>query len=166
MVKADFITGIVLILISVYVIIESWRMPRLEHLQVHPLSVPGLVPAFLAVVIILFAIQLVIRSVHRGGHRLGITREAFLRTLREPGNQRLLVTAVLTIVYAGFFIGRLPYWLATGLFVFAFVVVFEKKKEMTRAQWTRCTVVAALLATITAAAVSLAFERLFLVTLP
>ncbi len=76
MVKADFITGIVLILIGVYVIIESWRMPRLEHLQVHPLSVPGLVPAFLAIVIILFAVQLVLRSFHRGGHRLGITREA------------------------------------------------------------------------------------------
>lgn len=166
MVKADFITGIVLILISVYVIIESWHMPRLEHLQVHPLSVPGLVPAFLAAVIILFSIQIVLRSVHQGGHRLGITCETLRRTLREPGNQRLLVTAILTIVYAGFFIGRLPYWLGTGLFVFAFVVIFEKQKDMTRAQWMRCTIAAVILATTTAAAVSLAFERLFLVTLP
>jgi len=166
MVKADFVTGIALILMSLYVIFESWRMPRFEHLQVHPLSVPGIVPAFIATVILVFGLQLVIRAIYKGGHHLGLTRDTWRRVLREPGNQRLLVTAILTIVYAGFLIGRLHYGLATGLFVFLFVIIFEKKPGMTGAQWIRCAIAAFLLALTTAVAVSLAFERLFLITLP
>jgi putative tricarboxylic transport membrane protein len=86
--------------------------------------------------------------------------------LREPGNQRLLVTAILTIVYAGVMVGRVPYPLATGLFVFFFVLVFERTPNMTRAKWVRCLLAAFILAVVTATAVSVAFERLFLVTLP
>ncbi|HEX9899406.1 MAG TPA: hypothetical protein VGC81_09270, partial [Candidatus Methylomirabilis sp.] len=76
MVKADFVTGLALILVSLFVVFESWRMPRLEHLKVHPLSVPGLVPAFLGIVIFLFAVILVIRSVLAGGHRLALSIQA------------------------------------------------------------------------------------------
>lgn len=166
MVKADFVTGIVLILVGLYVIFESWRMPRFENLHVHPMSVPGLVPAFIAAVIIIFGLQLVFRGILRGGHRLSITREACGRIVRDPGNQRLLVTAVLTVAYAGLMVGRVPYPLATGLFVFFFVLIFERTPGMTRAKWVRCLLAAFILAVVTAVAVSVAFERLFLVTLP
>ena len=44
MAKADFITGLVLIVFGALVVEESWRMPRLEYLGVHPLSVPGSCP--------------------------------------------------------------------------------------------------------------------------
>jgi len=166
MVRADFLTGIGLTLISLYVLIESWRMPRLEHLQVHPLSVPGLVPAFLAVVLFVCGLILIIRSAKKGGHRLGLTRETLQKTLAEPGNQRLLLTAILAVCYAGLLIGTLPYWLATGLFVFVFIVVFEWKEGMPGAQWWRSVAVAAILAITTSGAVTWVFDRLFLVTLP
>jgi len=166
MVKADFLTGIALILLSVYVIFESWRMPRLEHLKVHPLSVPGLVPAFLGSVIFIFAVILVVRSVLAGGHRLGLSAEAARRALSHQGNRRLLLTAIISIGYAGFLVGRIPYWLATGLYVFAFMVIFEWRQGMTRRAYARLGLVAGILAVLTSALVTWAFQSLFLVTLP
>ena len=166
MARADFLTGLALIFLSIYVLIESWQMPRLEHLKVHPLSVPGIVTAFIGMVLLLFGIVLVIRSVRRGGHRLGLTYEGLRRLFIKPGNQRLLLTAILTIGYAGFLIGILPYWLATGLFIFAFVVLFEWERGMNIAQWRRGIISAALIAILSSAAITLVFERLFLVALP
>lgn len=166
MARADFVTGWILILLSLYVIVESWRMPRLEHLKVHPLSVPGIVPAFIGSVLLFFGIILVIRSIRRGGHRLGLTREGFRRIFDEPGNRRLLLTAFLCIGYAGFLVGTFPYWLATGLFVWLFIVLFEWERGTGfRVQKWRL-VTAAILALISSGAVTLVFERLFLVTLP
>jgi putative tricarboxylic transport membrane protein len=166
MVRADFLTGVVLILSSLYVIFESWRMPRMEHLGAHPLSTPGIVPAFLAVVLIIAGAVLIIRSVRAGGHRFGLSADTLREVLAKPGNRRLLITLALTIGYAGFLVGRIPYALATGLFVFAFVVIFEWEPGRAATKYIRLVVVAAVLAAVTTTVVSLAFERLFLVTLP
>lgn len=166
MVKADFLTGLGLILLSLFVVFESWRMPRLEHLKVHPLSVPGLVPAFLGMVIFVFAVILVVRSVLAGGHRLGLSLEAARRLLSKPGNQRLPVTAILSIGYAGFLVGTIPYWLATGLFIFAFMVIFEWRPGMRRRDYVRLGLQAGILAVATSALVTWAFQSVFLVTLP
>lgn len=164
--KADYLTGLALILLSVYVLAESWRMPRMEHLQAHPLSVPGIVPAFLAVILLIFGLILVGRSVRAGGHRLGLSRAGIRKVLSDPGNQRLLLTAVLTFAYAGVLVGRTPYALSTGLFIFVFVAAFEWRRGMSFREWRRVGLAAAVLAIVVAAAVSYAFERLFLVTLP
>jgi putative tricarboxylic transport membrane protein len=166
MAKADFLTGIGLISLSLYVIFESWRMPRLEHLKVHPLSVPGVVPAFIGMVLLLFGTVLVLRSIRRGGHRLRITHEGFRRMLGHPGNQRLLLTAVLCIGYAGFLIGTLPYWLATGLFIFVFIILFEWERGMNVGRQKKCLISAALIAILSSVAITVVFERLFLVALP
>ena len=166
MVRADFTTGIVLILVSLYVILESWRMPRMEHLGAHPLSVPGIVPAFLATVLIIFGGVLVVRSIAAGGHRLGLSMAKGREALARPGNRRLLVTLALTVGYAGFLIGRIPYELATGLFIFAFIVLFEWQPGLSPRKSAKMLAVAALLAIVTTGLVSWAFERLFLVTLP
>lgn len=166
MVKADFLTGVALVLVSLYVIFESWRMPRMEHLGAHPLSVPGVVPAFLAVVLIIAGAVLVIRSVRAGGHRLGLSADKLREVLAKPGNRRLLITLVLTIGYAGFLVGRIPYALATGLFIFAFIVIFEWERGRTATGSLRLLAAAAILAAVTTGLVSVAFERLFLVTLP
>ena len=164
--KADYLTGLALILLSVYVLVESWRMPRMEHLQAHPLSVPGIVPAFLAVVLLIFGLILVVRSIKAGGHHLGLSREGIRKALADPGNQRLLLTAVLTFIYAGVLVGHTPYGLSTGLFVFVFVAAFEWRREMSFREMGRVGLAAGILAIVVAAAVSYTFERLFLVTLP
>ena len=164
--KADYLTGLALILFGIYVLVESWRMPRLEHLQAHPMSAPGLVPAFLAVVLLIFGLILVVRSVRAGGHHLGLSREGIRMTLAAPGNRRLLITALRTCVYAGILVGNTPYTLVTGIFVFVFVVIFEWRRDMSRKETGRMGLAAAVLAIVFAVAVSYTFEKLFLVTLP
>jgi putative tricarboxylic transport membrane protein len=166
MVRADFLTGVVLILSSLYVIFESWRMPRMEYLGAHPLSTPGIVPAFLAVILIIFGGVLVIRSVLAGGHRFELSADTARNVLAKPGNQRLLITLVLTVGYAGFLVGRIPYELATGLFIFGFIVLFEWERSLPPARRVRMCAVAAILAAAITGLVSWAFEHLFLVTLP
>ncbi len=166
MARADFLTGIALIGVSLYVIFESWRMPRLEHLKVHPLSVPGVVPAFIGMVLLLFGTVLVLRSIRRGGHLLGFSYEGFRRILSNAGNQRLLLTAILCIGYAGFLIGTLPYWLATGLFVSVFITLFEWERGMNAGRRKKCLISATLIAVLSSVAITLIFERLFLVALP
>jgi putative tricarboxylic transport membrane protein len=138
----------------------------MEHLGAHPLSVPGVVPAFLAVVLIISGTVLVIRSVRAGGHRLGLSADKVREVLAKPGNRRLLITLGLTIGYAGVLIGRIPYQLATGLFIFGFIVLFEWERSLTPARYAKLVGVAAVLAAVTAGIVSWSFERLFLVTLP
>ena len=144
--KADYLTGLALILLSIYVLVESWRMPRLEHLQAHPLSAPGIVPAFLAVVLLIFGLILVMRSVKAGGHHLGLSRAGIRNALADPGNRRLLLTAVLTFVYAGVLVGHTPYTLVTGLFIFVFVAVFEWRRGMSYWEKKRVGVAAGILA--------------------
>ncbi|MCK7528902.1 MAG: hypothetical protein MZV64_70795 [Ignavibacteriales bacterium] len=110
-------------------------MPRLEHLQAHPLSVPGIVPAFLAVVLMIFGDDpggalrqgrgAPTSDLEPGGH----ARHA----LANPGNRRLLITACADLrAMRAFLVGRTPYRLATGLFIFVFVVVFEWRRGMSR----------------------------------
>lgn len=164
--KADFLTGLALIGLSLWVLLESWRMPRLEHLQVHPLSVPGVVPAFLAVVLLIFGLILAGRSVRAGGHRFGWSGESVRKVLADPGKRRLLGTAALTFIYAGVLVGRTPYGLATGLFIFVFVLAFEWRRDISSRELKRTALTAGILAVIVTAAVSYVFERLFLVTLP
>ncbi|MGQ9509335.1 MAG: tripartite tricarboxylate transporter TctB family protein [Thermodesulfobacteriota bacterium] len=166
MAKADFITGLALILLSLYVIIESWRMPRLEHLKIHPLSAPGIVPAFIGGVLLIFGLILTLRSIKKKGHHIKITVREIQQLLNRPGNKRLLLTAILSIGYAGFLIGNLSYVLATGLFIFVFITLFELRQEMTlRHRW-RVFITAIFIAAISSVAITLVFERLFLVTLP
>jgi putative tricarboxylic transport membrane protein len=166
MVRADFLTGLVLIVMSLYVILESWRMPRFQEVGAHPLSAPGIVPAFLAAVLIIFGAVLVGRSIRAGGHRLEPSGQKARAILGRPGNRRLLLTAVFCVGYAGVLIGRVPYPLATGLFIFFFVVLFEWEPGLPAARSARIFGGAAVLAVAITWIVSWVFERLFLVTLP
>lgn len=79
--------------------------------------------------------------------------------------RRLGLTLALTLVYAGVLVGRLPFWLATFLFVAGFVVAFEWRRDRLAAHLRRVAT-AALEAAVVAAAVTYIFERIFLVRLP
>lgn len=166
MTRADLITGIILIVFSLTVIEESWRMPRLEHLGVKSMSVPGLVPGLLGGVLLILGLVLSLRSIVRGGHHLGITRENLVGSLMEPGNLRLIGTLVLCVVYAAGMVGNMPYWLATGLFVFAFVALFEWRPDADRAARVKALAAAAVIAVAIAGLVTWVFSNVFLVTLP
>lgn len=164
----DLLTSLVLIALGVGVLVESMRMPRFEHLGINPYTVPGLVPGFLGAVLAVFGIVMLARTVgawQRAGEVPAVAGED------QPGSMpRLLVTLGLTVGYGALLVGRLPFWLATFVFVLSFLLVFEWRSEFTaparRTALLGYAATSVLQAVLVAAVVTFVFQRVFLVTLP
>lgn len=73
MVKADFITSILLILFGAYILYASIQMPRLKEQGVNPWSIPGLVPGFIGFILLLLALVLLLRPIRQGGYKIQMT---------------------------------------------------------------------------------------------
>jgi hypothetical protein len=167
LIRADLITGLVLVAFGLAVLAEAIGMPRFETRRINPWTVPGLVPGLLAIVIAVLGAVLALRSVFSAALRVPPTELdpdelADIRAARR----RLSACLGICLLYALGLVGRLPFWLATGLFVFAFVTVFEWRQDDTPAARARKLAIAAVLAAAAAFFVPLLFERLFLVRLP
>jgi len=163
-VRADFWFGLGLVVLGLAVAVESWRMPRLTELNVHPMTAPGLVPGLLGVVIFVLGGILFLRSARAGGWRLGGGAEEGDDLARQT--KRFFVALVLCIGYAVGLVGNLPFWAATGGFVFVFILLFEWQGDRSAAGHARAVVTSALQAVIVAAAVTYIFQEIFLVRLP
>jgi hypothetical protein len=150
----------VLLALGIGIVALALRMPTFIEQSHTGLTAPGIVPGFHGTVIAILAIVLGLRAVRRGALRPSTHSPAL-----APGDGgRLLMAAVLGIIYAGVLVGRLPFWLASALFVFAFTTAFEW--ELGPAGRLRRIVEAALLGLGTGMAVMFVFERIFLVRLP
>jgi putative tricarboxylic transport membrane protein len=162
MAKADLVMAVVFVLLGAAILYGSWTMPRLEARGVHPLTVPGLVPGMLSAALIICGALMGLRTLrtHTGSWR------SLLAALTGDQARRAAVVIALALVYTLGLVGWLPFWAATFLFVFAFVVVFE----LWFAETPRPLIVslpwAVGLAVVTSAVVVLVFERAFLVRLP
>ncbi|PWS36408.1 hypothetical protein DFH01_14700 [Falsiroseomonas bella] len=156
----DLVTAAVLLAFGLGVIALAWNMPTFVEQSQTGLTAPGIVPGFHATVISLLAIVLGLRAVRRGALRAQSAPASHART----DASRLLIAAVLGTVYAGVLVGRLPFWMASALFVFAFTAIFEW--ELGPKGRPRRLVEAALIGLGTGLAVMLVFERIFLVRLP
>ncbi len=166
MARADFVTGLLFFGLGLFALFESLRMPRFAHLSVNPYTVPGIVPGLLGVMILALGLLLTLRAARRGGWRIGNPWAGTGTLVRTPAAQRVLITLGLTIGYAAGLVGTLPFWLATGLFVFAFIVVFAYRRGASRRDLTRLTTTALVQAVIVAVIVTLVFRYVFLVRLP
>jgi hypothetical protein len=199
MAKADFISAIVFFLLGVYMIVEGIRLPGAGGF-IEEGGEPGRVPIMLGLIIAGFALILLMRSIAAGGHRLGELREA--GTKNRTGIVRGTATAIGCSFYAVGLVGaklagwKVPYSLATGLFIFVFIVAFEwadaRDVGARRWEWLNARLpgvagllralfgglsgetgarlwlllTAALQAVLAAAAVTYLFEQQFYVTLP
>jgi hypothetical protein len=167
-VRKDLLTSVVLIALGSGILVEALRMPRFERLGVNPYTVPGIVPGALGAVIAFFGVLMLARTVvaWRRGHAVPAAAVA-----AEPGSTpRVVPTLALTLGYAGILVGRLPFVLATFLFVLAFLVTFGWTPGLLsprrRAALLRLLGAALLQAVLVAGAVTYVFERIFLVRLP
>lgn len=157
--RGDLWFALLLTALALVVVIESWRMPRLEDLGVHPMSAPGLTPGLIGLVLLLLGLLLLLRSLRE--RRATVSPVPSKPAVAGNGGRALLAVA-LCLAYALGLLGRLPFAWATGLFVFAFVAAFGFE----RARPWRTLGGAAAMAVFTAIAVTLLFEQLFLVRLP
>ena len=166
MVKADFVAGLAFVALGLAALVESLRMPRFEHLGVNPYSVPGVVPGALGVVIALLGAVLVVRAARAGGWRLGVEALRLADLWRHDAARRFTLALFLTLFYAVALVGTVPFWLATGMFVFVFIAAFEWRSGDAPAARLRALSMAAIEAVVVAAVVTLVFREVFLVTLP
>jgi hypothetical protein len=161
MVRADFVTGIVLTVAGLAALMLSLDMPRFAERNINPYTVPGLVPAALGAIIAALGLVLALRAARRGGWGLAGWRHD------DAGNgdwRRVGLTLLLTLGYAGGLVGRMPFWLATFFFMFAFVASFEWDRGTPKLAQRLLT--AGFYSALLAAAVTYVFQEIFLVRLP
>jgi putative tricarboxylic transport membrane protein len=158
--RADFWTALVLLTLGLLALHGGWTMDRLEIRRIHPASIPGLVPMLLGLALILCAGLLLLQSIRQGsarGRSTNVDRASLIR---------LGLCLVLTLAYPLLLIGHLPYWLATSIFVFAFIFLLEWSNERSPAGHLRAAATALAQAVLVGVIVALLFEKFFLVRLP
>lgn len=154
--RSDLLGGAGWLFFGLLIVVESLRMDRFTSMGAELYTMPGFVPGMIGSVIVLLGAVLMLR----GWRRRAVPREN--APVRPLLNRRIAITMVLSLTYAGGLIGRVPFWLATFLFVTTFVACFAppETKPLRRGA------VAVLAGVLTTAVVTLVFEQLFLVRLP
>ena len=126
--RADYFTSIFLFFLGFYIVFEGLRMPGAGAI-IEPGGEPGRVPVMLGAIISFLAGVLLIRSIGQGGHRRWLPDDD--GGIRRVGIIRCAVTAIGCSVYAvglvgsSFFAWQVPYYVATGVFLFLFITGFE-----------------------------------------
>jgi len=164
--RADFIVSLLMIVVGIGIIWSSLAMPRFEQQGGTIYDSPGIVPGILGVLLTGCSFAVLIRSIARKGHHLGITRKSIGGVLRDGGTARIALTIVTGMIYGLVLLRFLHFIASTVIFVFAFIMIFEYDgRKRLAAQW-KVPVFAAVTAILTAGAVYLTFQYLFLVNLP
>lgn len=162
--RVDLVTAAVFFVAGVAIIYASWLMPRFREQLGQIYTAPGLVPALYGTVIAILALWLAARAIGRGALRPGAAGK---REKREGySNARLALAAALCFAFAVVMVGRMPFWLATAVFIFLFILLFEWRGGQPWRERVRPILTAALVAAGTGGAVVLVFQRVFLVRLP
>lgn len=163
--RHDVLGGSVWMALGGVVTVLSWQMDRMTQQGATLHTAPGLWPGIVGAVLAVLGGALVLRSWRRA-KRIGWEAAEDDGIDYAPFGSFALATAMF-FIYALLLVGRgLPFWLGTGLFVTAFVFVFQLPQRRAAGNVARGFVVALTCGVLTAAAVTLLFEQLFYVRLP
>jgi len=155
----EFLFGLGWAAFGAAVLAASWRMDRLEGLNVNPWSVPGLLPGVLGALMLLFGGVLALRALSAG-------RVAAPAT---GSSARTWIALALCIAYAAGLLGRgLPFWLTSAAFLFVSLCAFRwlDRDAQARRSLPRLALSSAAIAIAASGAISLLFRQVFLLTLP
>lgn len=164
--KADFVTAIILMAFGAWIVVHAIHMPRFKEFGANPFSVPGIVPGILGTIIMVLSLMVFIRSIRRKGYRLGINGAVVRSTLRDPSFKRMAVTCLICVTYGLGMVGYINYYLATFLYVFMFLILFQLNRSKSILVQHRMIIGALTQSTLVAGAVGAVFRYLFLVDLP
>jgi hypothetical protein len=153
--RSDLLGGAGWIFFGLLIVAESLRMDRFTSMGAELYTMPGFVPGMIGAVLVVLGAVLMLRGWRRRAASQDATGEPLL-------NRRIAITLALSLAYAGGLIGRVPFWLATFLFVTAFVGCFAPPEQAPL----RRLAVAVLAGVLATAVVTLVFEQVFLVRLP
>jgi hypothetical protein len=162
-VRADLLTAVVLVILGLAVFYFSWTMDRLEVRRINPATIPGLVPMILGVALVLCGGLLAVRSWRldeRGGGA------ALIRLLLSWQSVRVITIVALALVFTLGLMGRMPFWLAAAIFIFAFITLFETIMADEPKPLVATLLWAVGIAAAGGGGIWYVFERIFLVRLP
>lgn len=123
--KADVVVSIVFMLFGAYIIYEAMQMPwsrgRFEWY-----ASPGLFPAVIGTLLILFSLRVLFVAVSDGGHRnIARTFSQWIRGLpRNRGIHRVTFTIAWVGLYVFYGVGRFNYEIVSAVFLAVFIGVF------------------------------------------
>ncbi len=154
MAKADFVTSIVMILASLFIMAATLRFPRFpEWGGIY--ANPGFTPFLLTLILVAMSFYLLGRAVKRGGHRVRVTGEEMVAFFRSALVRRYLVCLGLFILYY-VLLGSIPFIVDTSLYLFLSILIFGGARWM----------MALVISVAASFMVYLVFLRIFLVPLP
>lgn len=165
MARYDFVSALVLIVFGLVVLVESLRMDRLENLNVNPYTVPGLVPGILGGLLMLCGLLLLVRSILRGGWRLGLSQSAIVDFLKDEAVKRTSLTLLLTFGFALGLFGTLPFGIAAALFIFSFILILRDRELADKQAKVRYFVFALCVAVAAGYGIEIIFTHFFFVKL-
>jgi putative tricarboxylic transport membrane protein len=153
--RSDLRGGVGWVVFGLAILVASWRMDRFEAMGATVYTAPGFVPA-------IFGSSLVLLGAVLASRGWSARRHASVVADTEPlQSRRIALMLLLTLGYAAGLVGRVPFWLATSLFVATFTAAYAEGVPLARRVLT-----ALASGALTTLAVLLVFERLFLVRLP
>ena len=159
MALADRLSAVVFIALGLALLIGGWTMDRLEIRQIHPASIPGLVPMILGLALLLCAgllAQASFKPADRNEQRI----------LLGGSWSRLALSTALCLAYALILVGWLSYFWATLVFTFGFALVFSFPVTGSRRDQAIAVAGSLILGIAVAWCTAIMFEDLFLVRLP
>jgi hypothetical protein len=155
--RSDLYGGAAWIVFGLLIVVASLRMERFTAMGASLYTMPGFVPGLFGSVLIALGAVLALR----GGLRLrreGVQAADTTTVL----NRRVLLTLVISLAYAIGLIGRVPFTVATVIFLAVFIYLFTPRETTLL----RRALTAVLASVITTGVIVLVFEQVFLVRLP
>ena len=182
--RADLIIGLIFVAFGAFVVLESQGMPRYANIGANPVTAPGLVPSMLGGILAALGLIMATRAALalRAGARepagptptevFGVEAPieeappSYIPEAKNAGRNRFVTMLAASLLFAAVAVGRLPFWLATFLFVFLTITLLERQRfGGGRAAWVRLAAAVAI-AGGAAWVVPYVFESIFLVRLP
>ncbi|MGQ7848756.1 tripartite tricarboxylate transporter TctB family protein [Granulosicoccus sp. 3-233] len=138
-------------------------MPRMSEFGANIWSAPGIVPGMVGLLIAIMGGVLFFRSRKTPG-------SAASATARNGAWRRVLTVLVLCVIFAGMLVGRIPFAIAAFIFIFVFILLFDREDRAIETGSKTLSPARVALAFGVAAAASVTitwvFEDIFLVRLP
>jgi hypothetical protein len=152
--RVDLVSAAAWIAVGGAILYASWTMDRLERHGAALYTAPALVPGLLGLVLFALGVLLGVRAIREGALQRGEINPSLLQ-----GWGGTALVLALCLGYAIGLVGRAPFWLATFVFVTAFIATFEYPSL-------RRIAMSPLYGAGTSFVVTYLFENIFLVRLP
>ena len=177
-ITADRVGGLIWVAFGIAVVYGAWMMDRLQSLGIPPATAPGVVPGLLGISFIIFGLILLLRreaAVTAAPARLfDIAPADATVDVSGPAARggefhwkRVMLSWALCVTYAGVFLGRgVHYWVLTAAFLFLHMLLLDETDRVPARPTPRRLLIVAIIVPAVATAVTLVFERIFLVRLP